>query len=68
MPIDLILTDALLRRLNGYFSVAEVMANLALGQAEMSPVRAILSLLAGNGLLRPGPVDAGAAQRLAEPA
>jgi hypothetical protein len=58
LPIDLVLTDRLLQRFNGYFTVAEVIEHLGLRWQDMTPVWQILSILAANGLICPGPVDA----------
>jgi radical SAM superfamily enzyme YgiQ (UPF0313 family) len=55
--IDLAITDRLLQRFNGYFSVKEVLDNLALHLPSLSPVWEMLSLLAASGLISPGPPE-----------
>lgn len=52
--IDLAVTDKILQRFNGYFSVNEVLDNLNLHWGNMSPIWRILSLLATTGLITPG--------------
>ena len=57
LPIDLGVTDRLLRRFNGYFSVKEVLDNIHLGFENMSPVWNMLALLAETGLIVCGGPD-----------
>ncbi len=52
--IDVVVTDRLLQRFNGYFSVDEVLDNLGLRWNDMSPVWDVLSLLAASGVIAPG--------------
>lgn len=52
--IDLAVTDKLLQRFNGYFSVEECLNNLGLRGEDMSPLWNMLSLLADSGILGPG--------------
>jgi radical SAM superfamily enzyme YgiQ (UPF0313 family) len=54
LAIDLGITDRLMRRFNGYFSVREVLENLDLHLHDMSPVWKMLALLAETGLIRRG--------------
>ncbi|TIQ27960.1 MAG: hypothetical protein E5X61_22050 [Mesorhizobium sp.] len=52
--IDTGFTAPLLHRLNGYYTVAEALANLAVPLPDMAPVWTILSLLSEAGLIVPG--------------
>jgi hypothetical protein len=52
--IDETVTDQLLQRFNGYFTVSEVLNNLELDWDDLSPVWQMLSLLAKNGVITPG--------------
>jgi hypothetical protein len=52
--IDAGVTNKILQRLNGYFTVREVLDNLDLHWEDMSPVWSVLSLLAAGGLITRG--------------
>jgi hypothetical protein len=52
--VDVGVTDQLLQRFNGYFSVQEAIENLGLRLNDMSPVWSMLSLLAESALIVPG--------------
>ena len=52
--IDETVTDQLLQRFNGYFTVSEVLHNLDLQWDDMSPIWKMLSLLSKNGVITPG--------------
>jgi hypothetical protein len=52
--IDITITDRLLKRFNGYFSVSEVLDNMNLRWRDLSPLWEVLSRLAESGLIVPG--------------
>jgi radical SAM superfamily enzyme YgiQ (UPF0313 family) len=54
IAIDLRLTDRLLRRLNGYFSIDEALGSMRVPHADLSPLWELLSTLAAVGVLEPG--------------
>lgn len=56
LAIDVGLTDKLLKRFNGYFTVDECLKNVGIELADMTPVWNMLSIVAECGLISPGPV------------
>jgi hypothetical protein len=62
VAIDLGLTDRLLRRLNGYFSVEEALGTMHVVLADRSPLWELLSTLAAIGILEPGEGEGAPAQ------
>jgi radical SAM superfamily enzyme YgiQ (UPF0313 family) len=58
VAIDLGLTDQLLRRLNGYFSIDEALGTMPVLLADLSPLWELLSTLAEVGVLAPGEGEA----------
>ncbi|ABN78799.1 B12-binding domain-containing radical SAM protein [Cereibacter sphaeroides] len=57
VAVDAGLTNRLLDRFNGHFTVAEALANLGVALPDMRPVWAILSMLAEAGVIVPGQKD-----------
>lgn len=57
LTIDFGITDRMMQRFNGYFSVQEILENMNLQLDDMSPVWNLLSLLAELGLIYPGHID-----------
>jgi radical SAM superfamily enzyme YgiQ (UPF0313 family) len=57
LPIDLGVTDRLVRRFSGYFSVKEALDNIHVRFEDMSPVWNMLALLAETGLIVRGRPD-----------
>lgn len=57
VAIDLGVTDRLLQRFNGHFSVGEALANIGVDLLDMRPLWDLMSLLARMGVIVPGPLE-----------